>query len=89
MTDKNTQEPVHMVRSHGSDCWEEISGESLETCRCQPEEYEVRTLYAERPAPIAVVLPAKQFSEVGEDYLQADWVSGWNACLDKVKELNQ
>jgi hypothetical protein len=38
-------EPVHQVRSHGSCCWEDVSGESLESCRCQPEHYEIRELY--------------------------------------------
>lgn len=42
-------EPVAMVRTHGSVCWEEITGESLELCQAQPEEYEVRILYT-RPA---------------------------------------
>jgi hypothetical protein len=32
---------------------EDISGESLEMCRCQPEEYEIRTLYP--AAPVALV----------------------------------
>jgi hypothetical protein len=47
-------EPIHQVRSHGSDCWEDISGESLEMCQCQPEEYEVRKLYTSQPAPVSV-----------------------------------
>ncbi|SDI56996.1 hypothetical protein [Pseudomonas abietaniphila] len=38
-------EPVHQVRSHGSCCWEDVSGESLESYRCQPEHYEIRKLY--------------------------------------------
>lgn len=38
-------EPVYQVRSHGSCCWEDISGESLELCSANPEEYEVRTLW--------------------------------------------
>ena len=49
--------PVAMVRTHGSECWEEITGESLEMCKAEPEEYEVRMLYArpaEQPAPVAV-----------------------------------
>lgn len=47
-------EPVYMVRSHGSDCWEEMSGESLELCQADPGEYEVRKLYSEQPAPVAL-----------------------------------
>ncbi|MBX8557055.1 hypothetical protein K5D56_21560 [Pseudomonas cichorii] len=44
---------IHQVRTHGSDCWEDISGESLEMCRSQPEEYEIRTLYP--AAPVALL----------------------------------
>lgn len=56
---KQQGEPVYMVRSHGSDCWEEMSGESLEMCHAQPVEYEVRKLYAEQPAPVAVDAPSR------------------------------
>ena len=52
---KQQGEPVYMVRSHGSDCWEEMSGESLEMCQAQPAEYEVRKLYAEQAAPVVTV----------------------------------
>lgn len=48
---------IHQVRTHGSDVWEDISGESLEMCQCQPEEYEIRKLYTAPPAPVAVALP--------------------------------
>ncbi len=53
-------EPVHMVRTHGSHCWEEASGESLEIYKSMPEEYEVRTLYtrpAEQPVLASVQWP--------------------------------
>lgn len=82
------QEPVHMVRSHGSDCWEEISGESLEMCRCQPDEYEIRALYTSPRAPVAVVLPARREPSPEKPYLN-DADHEWNSCIDKVKELNQ
>lgn len=49
---------------------------------------EVTMLYTSPPALVAVVLPERQEVESGEAYLQEDWVSGWNACIDKVKELN-
>ena len=52
-------EPVNQVRSHGSCCWEDIIGESLELVREQPEEYEVRTLYrhpqASRGEPVVLM----------------------------------
>lgn len=47
------QDPVYQVRSHGSCCWEDISGESLYVCAAQPEEYEIRKLYTSPPAPVA------------------------------------
>lgn len=50
---------------------------------------EVIRRFTAPPAPATVVLPERQEVESGEAYLQEDWVSGWNACLDKVKELNQ
>jgi hypothetical protein len=55
--------------------------------------YEVQPLYTSQPAPVSVVLPSSEDSE------KAFWnckhngyetfMSGWNACIDKVKELNQ
>lgn len=42
-------EPVYMVRTHGSCCWEEVGSGSLEGFRSMPEEYELRALYT-RPA---------------------------------------
>jgi hypothetical protein len=94
-------EPVYQVRTHGSDCWEDISGESLEMCKCQPEEYEVRKLYTSQPAPVSVVLPiasdfyVEVFKMYGFGPQNLCMLNGkdleriWNACLDKVKELNQ
>lgn len=38
-------------------------------------------LYTSQPAPVSVVLPESQWGGPYQD--------GWNACLDKVKELNQ
>lgn len=50
-------------------------------------------LYASPPAPVSVVLPEREHVHsktlpfrnpaIGDGY-----ISGWNACLDKVKELN-
>lgn len=52
-------EPVYMVRTHGSCCWEEVGSGSLEDFQSMPEEYELRALYtrpAEQPAPVAMVM---------------------------------
>ena len=51
-------------------------------------------VYTSQPAPVAVVLPdyrkpAFYFSRVGNCALAVGLADEWNACLDKVKELNQ
>ena len=46
-------------------------------------------LFASQPTPVSVVLPEPlEFSDIPYDS-ENDYVQGWNACLDKVKELNQ
>ncbi|MBJ2206161.1 hypothetical protein JFT33_06130 [Pseudomonas carnis] len=48
--------------------------------------YEVRKLYAEQPAPIAVALPERR--EMGPNYpYLSDLDIEWNACLDEVVRL--
>ena len=84
-TGQNQGEPVYMVRSHGSDCWEEMSGESLEMCQAQPAEYEVRKLYAEQPAPVALVMPERLNTEGGYSLEAETW---YNLALDDVASLN-
>lgn len=83
---------VHMVRSHGSNCWEEMSGESLEMCQVQPGEYEVRKLYAEQPAPVEVVLPERPYASEDDHETMTDYEIGLGhgACemWDKIKALN-
>lgn len=95
-------EPIRQVRSHGSDCWEDISGESLEFCRSQPEEYEVRTLClhpAEQPAPVTLVLPSvDQVMKLVMQYQESvrtnvtgttNWAANlWMTVVDEVARLN-
>jgi len=47
-------------------------------------------LYTSPPAPVTVVLPASRYI-FDKDYDDEDrsYSMGWNACLNKVKELNQ
>ena len=45
-------------------------------------------LYAEQPAPVAVVLPERNKASKNLDLEQCGWVDGWNACLDEVTRLN-
>lgn len=65
----------------------------------QPQDY--RNVYkaminavSEQPAPVAVVLPTILSAEQGPHYSDSraselGYLAGYNACLDKVKELNQ
>lgn len=50
---------------------------------------EVRPLYAEQPAPVAVVLPErKHVPDFTQHPLLNKEYTGWNACLDEVTRLN-
>lgn len=44
-------------------------------------------LYASQPAPVSVVLPERKC--ISSTYTVYNPAIEWNACLDKVKELNQ
>lgn len=83
---KQGSEVIHQVRTHGSGCWEDISGESLEMCKCEPEEYEIRKLFTAPPAPVAVGLPNRKTEYVTET--QGAYLRGWNACLDATAALS-
>ena len=48
-------------------------------------------LYTSPPAPVSVVLPerADENDDSDGNDPHCEYPAGWNACLDKVKELNQ
>jgi len=48
----------------------------------------VRPLYAEQPAPVAVVMPERKTVSVGVLSESNTHNQGWNACLDELKRLN-
>lgn len=49
--------------------------------------FEITPLYAEQPAPVAVVMPERR--EIGPNYpYLSDLDIEWNACLDELKSLN-
>ncbi len=50
--DQALGEPVYMVRTHGSCCWEEVGSGSLEDFQSMPEEYELRALYTHPDAQL-------------------------------------
>jgi len=48
--------------------------------------YHVIPLFASRPGQVSVVMPEHLDFLAGE--ISLSYTEGWNACLDKVKELN-
>ena len=58
------------------------------------DRYPSATVSTSQPAPVSVVLPTLISSEDGPHYSnnrasELGYLAGYNACLDKVKELNQ
>lgn len=53
------------------------------------EAWFARAKLASQPAPVSVVLPLREMFHGEMDNPEIDFNKGWNACLDKVKELNQ
>jgi hypothetical protein len=51
--------------------------------------YSPNPLLASPPAPVAVVLPEPQDEGGGQSDADYNSACGWNACLDKVKEMNR
>jgi hypothetical protein len=81
------QEPVRQVRYLGGYArWLDVDAGTYDELK-DDKRYEPRTLYTSPPAPVAVVLPERM-----EDYdveKHPAYLHGWNACLDKVKEMNK
>ena len=50
--------------------------------------YEVRALYAEQPAPVAVVMPERIKHRAENPAGRITYIKGWNACLDEIARLN-
>lgn len=50
--------------------------------------FEVRPLYAEQPAQVAVVLPDRKDGNGPSLSNHRSYNQGWNACLDEVTRLN-
>ena len=75
------------ARKNGGDLDDGLDAAYKSALRYSPSE-------ASQPAPVSVVLPEREHVHsktlpfrnpaIGDGY-----ISGWNACLDKVKELNQ
>lgn len=85
------QEPVawRFRVSDLSDWFTTTRKDVAEMFRKSPDGGHSEPLYASPPAPVSVVLPERRVQPNG--FTGKGWAElrGWNACLDKVKELNQ
>ncbi|NNA69440.1 hypothetical protein [Pseudomonas gessardii] len=87
-------EPVYQV-SDGVNGWSDVDLLRYTACCLDPEEYECRVLYAEHPAPVAVVLPARPRADEEEYERMTDYEKGllhggielWDK-IDEVTRLN-
>jgi hypothetical protein len=71
-----------------TDCTKEAHDDYVRAPMVADWEYRTRKLYAEQPAPVAVVLPGrKQHVHQGLSHTDAK-ADGFNACLDEVTRLN-
>lgn len=77
-------EPVYFFRSHGAHSWEQISGESLDLCRCQSDEYEIAELYR-RPA--AQSEPVGYQIRTKTDRPDSRW-SAWPECCEMTRAMH-
>jgi len=92
-------EPValqHVAVSEGGKLrW--MTGRKMQECELYAMPYGSAInfpVYTSQPAPVSVVLPTLISSEEGPHYSdnrasELGYLAGYNACLDKVKELNQ
>lgn len=78
-------EPVAVVRKVVTDTSTGYEGVVLATAIISGLVEDGTELYASQPAPVAVVLPEHCENKL----VSTHYRNGWNACLDKVKELNQ
>ncbi|MNP50412.1 hypothetical protein D3C76_1446760 [compost metagenome] len=77
--------------SEWTDCTKEAHADYVRAPLIADWEYRTRKLYTSPPAPVSVVLPERlkvDYMKDLADRRSPDWYRGWNACLDKVKELN-
>ena len=74
--------------------WLNVATGNVTTCPVvvmdwDDEKERVQSLYTSRPAPVSVALPNQVEPWEGMNARDLDSMKSWNACLDKVKELNQ
>lgn len=89
--ERHQGELVHMVRTHGSCCWEEVGSGSLEDFKSMPEEYELRTLYtrpAEQPEPVSSTSD-KYKAELYDEVWQLARGMGFGNVTDALRKLEK
>lgn len=74
---------------HLSFSYERVEGQWLSAFKGDGEKVVAFWCRMEQPAPVAVVLPERMQWESAITDVSRGTVDGWNACLDKVKEMSQ
>lgn len=80
-------EPIYQVmyRGDGGGGWCDAEKDSYDMKVPHPKHWQTRIVYAEQPAPVAVVIPDK----INPESLYPDQADcGWNDCIDEVRRLN-
>lgn len=96
------QEPVYQVAArldNTKPAWTDVDKESFDDYAARGNSWLTRTLYISPPAPLSpdhsggagVVLPDRNTIYVTKPIFMdgTELIQVWQACLDKVKELNQ
>lgn len=89
--DQHQGEPIYQVmyRGDGGGGWCDVEKDSYDMKVPNPKHWQTRIVYAEQPAPVAVVMPERQ---IVPDTLTAGltrkWCEGWNDALEEVARLN-
>lgn len=81
-------EMVHMVRTHGSCCWEEVGNGSLEDFQSMPEEYELRALYTNPGAQLDTGTNSDKYkAELYDEVWQLARDMGFGNVTDALMKL--
>ena len=79
--------PMYQVQYNGGYAgWRDVDAETYTELK-DDKRYISRIVYAEQPAPVAVVLPERLPGDDGV-CTESHYASGWNTCLDEVTRLN-
>lgn len=88
--EQHQAEPVYMVRTHGSCCWEEVGSGSLEDFQSMPEEYELRALYTQPGAQLDTETTSDKYkAELYDKVWQLARDMGFGNVTDALMKLNK